>query len=347
MRRFIIFFVAMLFAAALLSYMFAYSVRFTEAAVLTRFGKANEGAVKREAGLYFKLPYPIDNVTKYDTRTRVLPVKLETQQTADNRQIIVEAFCTWSVEDPLKFFQRFSNAGERAEDHYIAAETALRSSLRTAMGLASRYRMDQLFNEKANASKIPELEAAALAAFASADLKTGLSLADYGIKATSVGVSRVVLPESTTTAVFEAMKTRRERFAKETESQGQAQAQSIKSNANSESKRILAFAERRAKEIRSLGEAESVPYLKQMNSNAELAVFLSNMELLRNSFSKKTTLVLSSDTPGVAALFPNFASDLRPGEIPTLDGSRKQILGKPQSNAAEPASAPAGPGGQR
>jgi modulator of FtsH protease HflC len=174
-RKIIIIIVAVLFAAALLSYMFAYSVRFTEAAVLTRFGKADADAVKREAGLYFKLPYPIDNVTTYDTRTRVLPVKLETQQTADDRQVIVEAFCTWQVSDPLKFFQRFSNAGERAEDHYTAAETALKSNLRTAMGLVSRYRMNELFNESQGGSKLPELESEALKALTSAAVRDGAS----------------------------------------------------------------------------------------------------------------------------------------------------------------------------
>ena len=62
----------LLLIGALMSYMVLYTVRFTEAAVETRFGKAGPDAVKREPGLYFKLPYPIDSVTSYDVRTRFL-----------------------------------------------------------------------------------------------------------------------------------------------------------------------------------------------------------------------------------------------------------------------------------
>jgi membrane protease subunit HflC len=324
-RKFVIVFVAILFAAALLSFMFFYNVRFTEVAVLTRFGKASGDAIK-EPGLRFKLPYPIDNVTKYDTRTRVLPVKLETQPTADNRQVIIEAFCTWRVSDPLKFFQRFSNAGERADEHYAAAESALKSNLRSAMALISRYRMSELFNEKEGGTKLPEVEAKALQAFKGAADQKGLSLADYGVEATGVGISRVVLPDSTTSAVFEAMKTRRERLAKETQSKAEAEAAAIKSKADADAKRILAFADRRARDIRRLGELEAQPYLAEMNQNADLAVFLGAMDMMKTTLSKRTTLVMSSSMPGIQFLYPDAMEGLKPGEVPTLNGKRKSAI---------------------
>src|SRR5262245_35688907 len=99
-----------------------YTVRFTETAVLTTFGKASEADVIKEPGLGLKATDPIQSVTKYDKRVRLLTVKLETQQTADSKQVIVEGFCTWRVDDPLKFFQSFSNAGDRADEHYRKAE---------------------------------------------------------------------------------------------------------------------------------------------------------------------------------------------------------------------------------
>ena len=51
---------------------------------------------------------------KYDNRLRFLQARSQTQQTADNRQVIVEAYCTWRVDNPLKFFQSYGNAGARS-----------------------------------------------------------------------------------------------------------------------------------------------------------------------------------------------------------------------------------------
>ena len=85
------------------------TVRFTERAVVTTFGKAGESSVKTEPGLGFKWPYPIQSVTKYDTRQRYSETRSEALATADNRQIIVQSFIVWEVKDPLKFFQALNN----------------------------------------------------------------------------------------------------------------------------------------------------------------------------------------------------------------------------------------------
>ena len=47
-------------AAALLSYMFLYQVRYDQVAVRTTFDKADdEGSVQTDPGLKFRLPWPI------------------------------------------------------------------------------------------------------------------------------------------------------------------------------------------------------------------------------------------------------------------------------------------------
>ncbi len=336
-RKLLMVFLTLLFLVILVSFTMTYSVRFTEAGVLTTFGKAGEGAVKHEPGLHFKWPYPVQSVTKYDTRVRVLTAKLETQQTKDNRQITIEGYCFWRVEDPLKFFQRFSNAGSRAEDHYTAAENVIKSNLRAAQGLVSEYRMNELFSEQAGASKMGELEGRVLARLSAKDEKTGLSLADYGITPASVGISKVVLPESVTTAVFEAMKTRRELLTRETESRGEAQATAIKSRAENDAKRIRAFAENRAQQIRALGDLESTQFLAAMNQNPELAVFLGQIKFMEQFSAKATTLVLPATMPGMGLFFPNVMDRLKAGQIPA-SRSPEEWLADPTS--AKPVSVP-------
>src|SRR5204863_9901729 len=76
-RRALVIAAAAVFVIALLARAMTYTVRFTETGVLTTFGKAGDEAIKKDPGLYFKWPDPIQSVTKYDTRTRFLQTQLE------------------------------------------------------------------------------------------------------------------------------------------------------------------------------------------------------------------------------------------------------------------------------
>lgn len=343
MQKMIRFILAAIVVALLLAYMATYTVRFTEAAVLTTFGRAGDGSVKRDAGLYFKMPYPIQSVTTYDTRTRLLELKIETQQTADNRQVAVEAFCMWRVSDPLKFFQTFVSAGEQSEAQYRRAEDALRANLRSAAGVVSNYTMNDLLTTSAGQSRLPELEQRMLQAFRAGSDQEGTRLDDYGITAVEVGITRVLLPEEVTKAVFDRMKSGRERLAKEIESQGMSQAQAIREKAKADAKRINAFAERLAQEIRQRGDLEAAPYLKTMDQNPQLASYLIALDFIREMDPRSTTLVLPSSLPGLDLLMPDALANLKPGEIPQITpGALIERVAQPQ---AAPASRPA-PGGR-
>jgi modulator of FtsH protease HflC len=317
-RKTLIYLVTSVFLVALLAFACTFTVRFTEAAVVTTLGKADENDVIKTPGLRFKAPY-FQSVTKYDTRVRVLTTRLETLNTADNRQVVVETFCTWRVADPLKFFQRFSNSGSTSDEHYKAAENALKGNIRAAGSLVSKYRIDQLFAAATGTQATPlvELESAMKRAFESSNDSTGLKLADYGIAAVDVGITRIVLPEETTKSVFERMKVTREGIAKATESEGNSRAQSLKAEAESQARKISDFAERLAQEIRNRGDLEAAPYFAQMSTNPDLAVFIENMDFIREAFGKRTTLVLSGSMPGVNLLFPNALNQLKSGQIPT------------------------------
>lgn len=318
MPRLVTFIIVGVFVLILAAFMCTYTVRFTETAVLTTFGKAGSSAIKSEPGLYFKVPYPIQNFVKYDTRVRFLQARSETQQTADNRQIIIESFCTWRVSDPLKFFQSFSNAGDRAIDHYRKAEGIISGNLRSALGATSRFRMDELFNTDAKGGRLAELEQAVMAALTAKD-PSGASIADYGLAISDVGVSRIVLPEATTQAVNERMAANRDRLAQELTSQGESLAAAIRSKADADAQRITSFAERRAQEIRTRGDLEAAEFLKQMDSNPELAVYLNNINFMKDALSKRTTLVLPTSFPGFGVFKPDALDGLKPGQIPKVN----------------------------
>ncbi len=316
-KKLILWAVAALFIAAVLSFAVTYSVRFTESAVVTTFGKASEASNRSEPGLHFKWPYPIQSVTKYDTRERFIQARSETQQTADNFQIVVEGFATYRVSDPLAFYRRFSSAagGNRPIDHFREAENLLRSRLRAALGETSKFRMGELFVDQAGASRLPELEAMILSQM-SGQSESGESLAAYGLSVTMVGIDRIVLPEATTQAVMDKMAANRLRLAGQYTAEGQAVATTIRSKANADAQRIRAFAQSRAKEIIARGEQEAAQFLREQNDYPELAVFIQNIEMMRNVLAKKLTLVLSSSDFGINLFSPDALRDLEEGELP-------------------------------
>jgi len=316
-RRLVIFLIAAVFVLALVLYMVAFTVRFTEKAVVTTFGRAAD-AKPVEAGLHFKWPYPIQRVMTYDTRVRVFQTRQETQQTRDNRQLVVQAFCTWRVTDPLQFFRRFSNAGERPIDHFREAEQSLDSSMRTAMSVVSSYRMDELFTVEGTASRLPELEQqilgamrASLAAAAGTD-----NSGAFGVEIVSVGIARVQLPQGATQAVFDRITATQDRQAQEIASRGEAERAAITSRAQAAADQIRAFAERRAASIRAQGERESAQFLAQMTVAPELAVFIQQMEFIADMMARRVTLVFPTTMPGFGAIEPGFLESAPAGRIP-------------------------------
>ncbi|MAY74310.1 MAG: hypothetical protein CMJ31_06210 [Phycisphaerae bacterium] len=294
------------------AFMTTYTVRFTETAVITRAGE--RVATVEEPGLKFKVPL-IDRVTTYDKRVRLLQTRSVTQQTADESQIIIEAFATWRVSEPYEFYKRFRNAGDSPEEQFEAASDILRSTLMSAMSETANYRIDELFHTESGGTKLPELEeriANAVRRGAGGEQTIGA----FGIEVTMVGINRVLLPEDTTNKVIERMGANRDRLAQEIESQGQAEATAILARAESDVEKIRTFAQRRASEIIARGEAEAAEYLAAQGVNEDLAVFLQEIEFMKDSMAKKFTLVMPSTTFGMGLFSPSSLEGLASGESP-------------------------------
>ena len=343
MKRVVFYGLVAIVALAILLFMLSYTVRFTESAVITTFGSAGANAVVDEPGLKFKMPYPIQSVTTYDTRLRVLRTRSETQQTADDRQIVIEAFCFWRVSDSLAFFKAYSNAGDRPQDHYDKAEDILTDALRSAVSESSNYRLQELFTRDPSQSKLAELEARILQAMTSSTaIDTDVDraggeqgIAATGIEVTTVGISRVVLPEATTQQVINRMKAGRERLAEEIRTEGESRATAIEAAADRDASLIESFALARAASIRAEGIRESARFLAIQNESPELAMFLETMEFMKRDIGKKATLIQSVTDFGFQPFSSTFLDDLDANGVPRMR--------LPGSLASEPATTEARP----
>jgi len=276
--------------ALLLSNMFFYQVRYDQVAVLTAFDKADSSSVQDTAGLKWRWPWPINKVSLYSKRLQVLEDKIEELQTADGKSVIVRTYLTWRIADPLRFYITLKDPAE--------ANRQLASRLREIRGIISNYRFDELVNLDRSILKLGDIETRAAKM-----LDDELSQAGYGVKVESVGIHKIILPESATEKVFETMIANRERLAENALQEGQAQASAINSEAESARQRILAFAERKAQMIKSEGDREAASQYSSFAENEEFAIFLRKIDALRKMLDHNTTFVLSADSLGILDWF--------------------------------------------
>ncbi len=318
MQRLII---IVLIAVIFLAFMATYTVRFTEKAVVTTFGRADESSVIRTPGLRFKFPY-VQQVTKYDARARYLESNQETQQTADDSPILVTAYMTWRVDEPLKFFRKFSASGESPKDHYREAEKILKSKLRSALGEVSRYRFGELLAADEKGSRLSELEKKVLDNLKQSAGNEG-ALSEYGVEALHVGITRLGLPQNATREVFVRMNAERKKIADTAIQQGEAQANALRSGAEADAKKIQSFANRLADSIRSQGDLEAAAWVKKLDADPRLAVFIETIDFMKKAISGRTTLVLPTSLPGMELFRPDALKGIRSGEVPGLGAAAR------------------------
>jgi len=274
--------VGLLLLLLLLLFSTTFTVRYNEVAIKATFGDADESGIVTEPGLHFRLPVFIDKVTKLDTRLQLVESPMEEIETRDGLQVVVRAYLLWRVDrngsGPLDFFKQ-NKTIDNAND-------LLRGRFRTAFtGALSGYAFEELIGEK---SRLADAESAIQAQLAGA-------LAGQGIEPVGVGISQIVLPPKTSTAVLARMETTRSELVSAQNVAGTAEAARIRGQANTAFDKIRAFAQQRADEIRALGEERAARYRQEMAEDEELAIFLVWLDTLEQALNRNTTVILPTE----------------------------------------------------
>lgn len=291
MRNIFLIIIAAVILLGFVFFMTTYTVRFTDVAIVSTFGSAGDDAKVDQPGLKFKWPAPIQSTTIYDNRVRLLKGRSETQQTADQRQIVVGAFLTWRIADPIQFYKSYAGeGGSDPTEHYRQAERTLEPMFRSAMSEVSRFNMSDLF-ARGDASRIKDLETAVLQRLT--------AQSQDGIAVEMVGISSIELPEQTTQAAFEQMRTSRQTLAADAEAEGNARAEAIRKAASNDAQKILSFVSPYVAQILARGESDAARWIQTMNQEPRLAAFLERTDLMRRGFGKRVTLILDSAMTGL------------------------------------------------
>lgn len=264
--------------------LFAFQVRQTEVAVVTTFGRYSESSTKTDPGLYFRLPWPIQNVYKFDNRVQNFERKFEQTTTSDARTLLISIYIGWRIADPQMFLQRFDGDVNKAKQN-------LENLVRDAKnGVIGQHEFSDLISTQVDQLKFDEIESEMLASIQSK------AKDNYGIEVQLVGIKQLGLPESITGKVFERMREERQRLVMRYQGEGEARAIEIRATADRERREILAEADAKATIMMGQAEAEANQYYQEFEKAPELAIFLLQLNALTAATAEKTTLILDSNT---------------------------------------------------
>lgn len=265
--------------------LFTFQVRISEVAVVTTFGKPTHPI--KEPGLYFKWPWPVQKVHKFDNRVQTTEDKFTEDFTADNQTLMTMVYAGWRITQPEVFFPNFPGGSLHKAEETLAS--LLRNEKSAAVG---RHNLADFVNANARQLKFDQIEKEILDGV-QAKLKSN----NYGMEVQFLGIKKLGLPESVTQQVFDRMTAERKKIASQTEEEGNEEASKIRSAANAKASEMLAAAEAQAKRIRSEGEAAAAEALPVFQKNPDLAIFLLGLEALEKSLKERSILILDQRTP--------------------------------------------------
>ncbi len=246
----------------------------TEQAIILRLG-AWQSTVT-DPGLHFKMPF-IETVVIYDRRLLALNTPDEQILLSDQKRVVVDTYTRYRIVDPLRFYQSVrTESNARSQLGSI-----IQSSMRRVMGT---IKMPTLLSDKrTEVMRTIQQEVAETAK-------------QLGVDVVDVRLRRADLPDETSQAIYDRMKSERERQAKELRAQGYEWGQEIKGKAERERTVILAEAQRQSQILRGEGDAQSSKiYGEAFSSDAQFYGYYRTLQAYRTSLGEGTTLVLSPD----------------------------------------------------
>ena len=238
------------------------------------------GEIKRvidKPGLYFKLPPPFQNVVFVEKRTLTIDTPdADRFITSEKKNVVVDTYVKWRVEDPKVFYTSVAGRLASAEDRI---SRALRDGLNNE--IATRTVNDVVSGAR---EKVME----GILKRVSEDAK------QIGVQIVDVRLRRVDFAEEIRESVFRRMESERKAIASERRSQGAAEAEKIRANADRQREGILAQAYRRAQTIKGDGDAKSpAAYAAAFGKNPEFAAFYRSLQAYRESFAGRSDVIVT------------------------------------------------------
>ena len=266
--------------------LFVFQVRQSEVAVVTTFGKPTAQPYD-QPGAYFKWPWPIQKVYKFDQRVQNFEDRFSQNLTGDSNPLLVMVYVGWKITDAKAFFPKFAGGST------VAAQNMLESMLRSAKSaVVGKHPLADFVNADAKQLKFDAIENEIEQA-----VQSQLQTNNCGIGIAFLGIKKLGLPPNVTETVFQRMTSERQILISRFQYEGEAEAQKIKSAADRQAAETIANADAAATRIRGEGEAAAARVLPVFQQNPELANFLLRISALQQSLNQRATLIFDERTP--------------------------------------------------
>ena len=260
---------------------FVFKVNEGECAVATRFGAAR--AEITEAGMYFRLPWPFENITVYDARKQYMDSGYLETLTHDKKNVIMQTYAIWSISDPLKYYTSVGNTA--LAEKYLG--DLITNSKNGTMGT---YELSALVSMEEDDIKIPEIEQLMLEEVARHAGE------QYGIQVHDLRLKRLGLPATNVQSVFTQMQAERQKYIDQLLTEGERDAKIIKSESEAEAARIIAEGREEAADINAETEREVAQiYADAHTQDPELYKFLRKLAALEASVDENTVMIIEMD----------------------------------------------------
>ncbi|TNC13713.1 protease modulator HflC [Methylobacterium terricola] len=259
-------------------YASAFTVGQTQQALVLQFGRVRtvlNQAGTDKPGLYFKVPF-LESVVLFEKRLLDLDLPVQTVLSADRQNLEVDAFARYKISDPLRFYQAVNNiqvANQRLSSFTNAAmRNVLASASRDAIVRTQREGLMNRIQEEVNRQA-----------------------KNLGIEIIDLRLTRVDLPAANSQAVYQRMRTEREREAADLRANGNQVAATIKAKADRDVTVLLAEANQKADQLRGQGEADRNRILADaFGQDPDFFAFYRSMQAYEKGLSgSDTRLVIS------------------------------------------------------
>jgi len=250
-----------------IGYASLFTVYQTRQALVVRLGEPRR--VITDPGLNWKWPF-IENVIYVDKRILDLENAAQEVIASDQKRLVVDAFARYKIIDALRFYQAVGSI----EGANSRLSTLLNAALRRVLGEATLTNVvrDQREIMMARVREQLSREAAA-----------------FGITVVDVRIRRADLPEQNSQAVYERMKTERQREAAEFRANGSQRSQEIRARADRDVTVLVADTQAKADTIRGEGDAErNRIFAEAYSKDADFFAFYRSMQATRPASGTRT-----------------------------------------------------------
>ncbi|NQT53008.1 protease modulator HflC [bacterium] len=277
--------VAAILVVTLLLFLVCFQVRLNQSAIVFTFGQVRR--VITDPGLYWKLPYPIQTVTRYDARVNVLRDKYDEGVTKDQHTLITTVAFGWAIQQPRLFYESvgdLKNAREKLSGLVGGAAKNVINKHELSEFISTDPKTFRLGGSKDGIEE--EIHAAVK------DVAAEL----YGVDVPFLKIAQLGFPDKVTQDVIKRITAERAEKAEEYRSQGDRDADKIRSDAELARSKILNQAEATAIAERAKGDAAATKFYKPFKKNPELAAFLRELQAIER-LKQRTTIILTTDNP--------------------------------------------------